>query len=241
MPANSGAISGTVAHKHELSGATGGYLAEGLTGITGGILNEVLTNDGTDIPIWAAVPSPAAGAWADEGSVVEADAAGISELSLSVTDQDVYNVIYSISDVDSGTATLCMRINGVTAGSYETMPVSFNDGASFSTPATQSRYGWLMSNCYTGGRGHSGSAYVYKPNPNFTSNARVRANASGTDFTFGNPHEPVGNALWQGTNDGAGAITSPITDISIFMMTSTSSAPTQNIIGSMRVNSLSYS
>lgn len=53
MPANSAAISGTVAHRHELSGATGGYLAEGLTGFSGGVLNEVLTNDGTDIPVWA--------------------------------------------------------------------------------------------------------------------------------------------------------------------------------------------
>ena len=59
MPANSGAISGTVAHRHELSGATGGYLAEGSTGFSGGLLNEVLTNDGTDIPVWAAAaPAP---------------------------------------------------------------------------------------------------------------------------------------------------------------------------------------
>ena len=31
----------------------GGYLDEGVTGISGGSVGEVLTNDGTDIPVWA--------------------------------------------------------------------------------------------------------------------------------------------------------------------------------------------
>jgi len=31
----------------------GGYLDEGVTGITGGSVGEVLTNDGTDIPVWS--------------------------------------------------------------------------------------------------------------------------------------------------------------------------------------------
>lgn len=32
----------------------GGYLDEGVTGITGGSVGEILTNDGTDIPVWSA-------------------------------------------------------------------------------------------------------------------------------------------------------------------------------------------
>jgi len=53
MPISTSVITGTVAHKHELSSATGGYLDEGLTGITGGIAGEVLTATATDIPEWA--------------------------------------------------------------------------------------------------------------------------------------------------------------------------------------------
>ena len=32
----------------------GGYLDEGVTGITGGSVGEILSNDGTDIPVWSA-------------------------------------------------------------------------------------------------------------------------------------------------------------------------------------------
>lgn len=54
MPAHSGAIAGTVAHKHSIPSSDGGHLDEGVTGYSGGILGEVLTNDGTDIPVWQA-------------------------------------------------------------------------------------------------------------------------------------------------------------------------------------------
>tara|TARA_R110000751_G_scaffold79680_2_gene160561 strand:- start:806 stop:1471 length:666 start_codon:yes stop_codon:yes gene_type:complete len=52
MPISTSVITGTVAHKHELDSATGGYLAEGLTGITGGVVGEVLTATASDIPEW---------------------------------------------------------------------------------------------------------------------------------------------------------------------------------------------
>jgi len=54
MPANSGAISGTVAHKHSAPSGDGGYLDEGITGWQGGTLGEVIINDGTDVPVWSA-------------------------------------------------------------------------------------------------------------------------------------------------------------------------------------------
>ena len=50
-----------MAHRHSVPSGDGGQLAEGVTNITGGALNEVLTNDGTDIPIWAAVPVASGG------------------------------------------------------------------------------------------------------------------------------------------------------------------------------------
>ena len=43
----------TKAHKHSILASDGGYLDEGVTGITGGSVGEVLTNDGTDIPVWS--------------------------------------------------------------------------------------------------------------------------------------------------------------------------------------------
>lgn len=61
MPANSGSISGTVAHKHSVPSGDGGQLSEGVTNYTGGIIHEVLTNDGTDVPVWAAIPAAGGG------------------------------------------------------------------------------------------------------------------------------------------------------------------------------------
>ena len=54
MPISTSVITGTVAHKHSLPSSDGSFLEEGVTGWTGGLLGEVLTNDGTDIPVWAA-------------------------------------------------------------------------------------------------------------------------------------------------------------------------------------------
>ena len=53
MPANSGAIAGTVAHKHSAPSGDGGDLDEGITNFSGGILGEVLTATATDTPVWA--------------------------------------------------------------------------------------------------------------------------------------------------------------------------------------------
>lgn len=44
----------TKAHKHSVLASDGGFLDEGVTGITGGSVGEILTNDGTDIPVWSA-------------------------------------------------------------------------------------------------------------------------------------------------------------------------------------------
>jgi len=80
MPANSGAITGTVAHKHSSLGSDGGFLDDGVTGVTGtsngsllyadgssvlqdlpaGNLNDVLTQTAT-IPSWQA--SSGGGVW----------------------------------------------------------------------------------------------------------------------------------------------------------------------------------
>ena len=53
MPANSGAISGTVAHKHSAPSGDGGELTETITNFSGGNLGDVLTATATNIPVWA--------------------------------------------------------------------------------------------------------------------------------------------------------------------------------------------
>ena len=63
MPISTSVITGTVAHKHSLASAEGGYLDEGVTGITGGNAGEVLTATATDIPVWATPSPPAGSTW----------------------------------------------------------------------------------------------------------------------------------------------------------------------------------
>lgn len=77
MPANSGALTGTIAHKHSSASADGGFLDDGVTGVTGtangsllmfdgssvaqdlpvGNLNDVLTM-GAAVPAWTAAGVP---------------------------------------------------------------------------------------------------------------------------------------------------------------------------------------
>ena len=82
MPANSGAISGTVAHKHSLPSSDGGFLDDGVTGVTGtgngsliyfdasgvaqnlsaGVLGQTLTM-GAAVPAWGS--AGAVGSWVE--------------------------------------------------------------------------------------------------------------------------------------------------------------------------------
>lgn len=49
MPANSGAITGTVAHKHSALGSDGGFLDDGVTGVTGTSNGSLLYGDGSSV------------------------------------------------------------------------------------------------------------------------------------------------------------------------------------------------
>ena len=53
MPANSGAIAGTGAHRHSAPSGDGGELTESITNFSGGNLGDVLTATATNIPVWA--------------------------------------------------------------------------------------------------------------------------------------------------------------------------------------------
>jgi len=222
-----------VAHKHELSGATGGYLAEGLTGITGGLVNEVLTNNGTDIPVWAAVPSPAAGAWSEEGNDIATSFQ--SELSVSVTDQDVYQINYNVSDGGGDYNALVMRINDVTTSTYKALlSQGVASGGSQGDPELTTQ-----DKCMITGesieRQCNGTIYVYKGNPNFYSGVKgVNYINQGVQNSTSDPYN------WQIGGGNNSTITGAITKLSLLFMKTTSTA-NENIEGSMRVNSLSYS
>ena len=49
MPANSGALTGTIAHKHSALSADGGFLDDGVTGVTGSANGSLLYFDGSSI------------------------------------------------------------------------------------------------------------------------------------------------------------------------------------------------
>ena len=118
MPISTSVITGTVAHKHSSASAEGGYLDEGVTGITGGNVGEVLTATATDIPQWL-TPAEAQGGWNVEGNDIATSFQ--SELAVSVTDQDVYQINYNVSDGGGDYNALVMRINDITTSTYKAL------------------------------------------------------------------------------------------------------------------------
>ena len=233
----------TQAHKHESASSTGGYLAEGQTGITGGLVNEVLTNDGTDIPVWASVPSPASGAWAEQGNDVSNSF--VASLSVDVGDADVYQILYHVCD-NGGLANCSIRINDITTDSYKTLtsfgtPTSGNMGVNSGAYATTLDNKWLLSN-QRQDAGYSGIVYIYKYNSNFN----LGAEAGHTFTSEGSSQQGTGAPttahpqLISVCSGGAESITSNITNIKLQMILE-GTTTVRTIMGSMRVNSLSYS
>ena len=223
----------TQAHKHELESSTGGYLAEGLTGITGGLVNEVLTNDGTDIPVWASIPTPASGAWAEIGNDINT-VKGLS-LDVTVTDADVYQVLYNVaSGGDESAPVLALRVNDVTTSSYTTLAQWGSTGATTESEA-RTKTKWL---CSIGGGddGYSGVAYVYKSDSNFPADSQ-----GGATFLCNTQQISSTAPLYVVYNMGTNtSITGAITKITLVVMNENNDDNAQ-IVGSMRVDSLSYS
>ena len=233
----------TQAHKHELDVSTGGYLSEGQTGITGGLVNEVLTNDGTDIPVWAAVPSPAAGAWAEQGNDISTSF--VTSLSVDVTDADVYQILYHVAD-NGGLANCSIRINNITTDSYKSL-TSFGTTTSTNMQVNASGYAttldnkWLLSS-QKQDAGYSGIVYIYKYNSHFN----LGAEAGHTFTSEGSSQQGTGAPttahpqLISVCCGGAESITANITNIKLQMILE-GTTTVRTIMGSMRVNSLSYS
>ena len=224
MPISTSVITGTVQHSHSLASAEGGYLTEGITGITGGNVGEVLTATATDIPQWL-TPAVATGGWNMEGNDINTSLG--TDLSVTVTEADVYQVIWNVQ-AGSGVSTCCMRINDVSSSSYDSMTITNGSGG----PDTQTK--WLLNG---GGSdpSHSGIAYVYKSDSNFDSGNQggvTMVSQIGRYTT-----SPVNLSVASGTND---TITGAVTKITLLCMKE-NTADNEQILGSMRVNSLSYS
>ena len=225
----------TQAHKHSSLSSDGSFLAEGTTGTSGGLVGEVWTQTATEIPEWASVPAPASGAWVSEGSSGSASATASLTVS-GLTDADVYQVIYSVSDDDDGSSSLTCVINGDTGGNYYNIGMntpSGTGGVGTGRSGVETNDGFFkMSTAQSGGMGHSGFLYVYKANSNFTLGARRGTTMRGLDNMFGSAVAPQYVVSTIGCN---ASITAAITSIQLIFQD-----VSQDIIGDMRVNSLTY-
>ena len=237
----------TKAHKHSALSSDGGFLETSVTGVTNlsegsivyGDASEIVTeltagSDGDSLQISSGVPAwgSSSGAWVNEGSDVTTSRA--DDLSVDVSDADVYQILYNFADDDGGTCSPVMRLNDVTTATYKTLTTTATDGNNFYCE-TKTYEKWLLANagselCY------SGVAYVYKANTNFGS-----AEEAGATFTCntGKNHS-AGNyniASNMGCND---TITGAITNIKLLCLREINGGDNEGIIGSMRVNSMTY-
>ena len=228
MPISTSVITGTVAHKHELAGSTGGYLAEGLTGITGGNDGEVLTATATDIPAWEALPA-SSGAWDKAGSDIQTSY--VSELEVTgITPADVYQIIYYISDDANPTGNNCrprLQRNGG-GSSYKWALLDYNasnsgnDGASnhdsWALGTVSNKHAW------------QGVYYIFAYNGNFSNSYQDGTVISGQGMT----------TAWNGIQMfGQNDATTDITSIKLFMMMDSGTVIDCN--GSLQVNTFNYS
>ena len=197
--------------------------------LTIGNAGETLTvNGGGTAPEWAA---GSAGAWSVEGNDINTSLG--TELAVTVSDADVYQVIWNVA-AGNGVSTCCMRINDVSTSSYDGIQIVSNAGLGYGEVITNTKTKFLMNG---GGSdpSHNGMAYIYKSDSNFASGNQggVTMISETNRYTT----SPVNLSIASGTND---TITGAITKISLLCMHE-SSETNEQIIGSMRVNSLSYS
>ena len=223
MPISTSVITGTVAHKHELAGSTGGYLAEGLTGITGGIAGEVLTATATDVPVWAAAGS---GTWTADGT----DSGDKASLNVSgMTGRDITHIFYQVEPSTILTSEYPrMRVNSQNVN-YDCC--LFNQ---YVTGATDLEWNQTATGFFLGHEdGHTseyqyvGDIYLYK---GISTQESTGMFMTLRGLTYRNDSSQMSYIIYGG---GYQPDTNPITDIS-FTMTS------GNISGKIQVNSMDY-
>jgi len=181
-------------------------------------------------PSWAAGASTS---WTEEGNDVNTIKG--ATLDVTVSDADVYQILYNVADGgDVATPALAMRLNDDTGGNYDMIKQwGSSSGADADNPTGKTK--WLLSPDGSEDS-YNGCAYVYKSNPNFVTAAKGGATLiSQTQQTSSTTSLYALNVV--GTNAN---LTSAITKITLKVMKSSTEDDSQ-IVGSMRVNSLSYS
>ena len=198
--------------------------------VIGNPADALVVNGAGTAPEWGA---GASSTWTNEGSDTGDN---VANLSVSVSDADIYQVIYATADQDAATTSITMRLNGVTTSTYDTLLAGVTDGGTMSGSEFGSIPKWLLGQGGGGGKMNSGTAYVYKANANYQARMAVGANFIGENMQ--NTTEPA--APYMSVNSGINeTITGAITDITLEYIND-SSGTRQNITGSMQVNSMSY-
>ena len=197
--------------------------------VIGNPADSLVVNGAGTAPEWAAGGST----WTNEGSDTGDN---VTSLEVSVSDADIYHVIYSAADQDAATTTMTMRLNNVTTSTYDTLKGTLADGGTMGGSEYTAIPKWLLGQQGGGGKMNSGTAYVFKANPNFQ--ARMAVGASFVCQNMQNTTEPAtpNNSFNTGINE---TITGAITTITLEYIND-SSTTRQNITGSMQVNSMSY-
>jgi hypothetical protein len=199
-----------------------------------GSASDALTvNAGATAPEWAAAGGST---WTNEGSSTSTTATPYLEVS-GLSDQDVYQVIYSVSNNASGTGmNFTCEINGIVTDSYNMLISAFSDGDTGTSAYQEKKF--LLSNSGASGTAHSGVFYLYKGDSNFTADARAYLNVMGEDVMFQTDTDikPITRVMTSGNNE---SITGAVTSIRLLYRVQGTDV-TQNCIGSMQVNSLSY-
>ena len=137
MPANSGAITGTIAHKHSALSADGGFLDDNVTGVTGtsngsllyfdgssiaqdipaGNLNDVLTM-GATLPSWVAPSSGGGAIELVDHTELSGSATEIDTTFTSISGNDISCLLVYVNAVPDGGNDIQCQINGQNSGYY---------------------------------------------------------------------------------------------------------------------------
>ena len=235
----------TKAHKHSALSTDGGFLETTVTGVTNlsegsivyGDASEIVTelnagSEGESLKIASGVPAwgSGSGGWTAEGSASASSPQ--TELAVSVSDADVYQILYNVADGGGGTCSLTMRINTVATSGYKALLGNALDGGDVSV-SLNNETKFLLSGGGTQ-RQFSGVIYVYKSDSNFD------AGVQGVTFVQqGGTMDGTDPYTVNVSNGGRQSITGAISEISLLCMKDTT-AVNENIEGSIQVNSLSY-
>ena len=196
--------------------------------VIGNAADTLVVNGAGNAPEWAA---PGGGAWVQEGNDINTTPG--TSLDVSVSDADVYQILYNVADGGGGPCSLTMRINGVNTAGYKALLGNALDAADIAV-GLNNETKFLLSGGGTQ-RQFSGVIYVYKSDSNFDPGVQ------GVTFVQqGGTMDGTDPYTVNVSNGGRQSITGAITQISLLCMKDTT-AVNENIEGSMRVNSLTYS